>query len=97
VRSGLPFRSPNSDIRRRLILFRCWLGGTQEIDRIFGRFAETSLSGFDTLQLERLENLLDCADPDLFDWVSGRIAPPPAYDHDVMHLLRARNHSVEKG
>jgi succinate dehydrogenase flavin-adding protein (antitoxin of CptAB toxin-antitoxin module) len=69
----------------------------RRFDRIFGRFAESSLAGFDTVQLDRLESLLDCADPDLFEWVSGRIAPPPAYDHDVMLLLRSRIHSVEKG
>jgi hypothetical protein len=35
----------------------------RRFDRIFGRFAESSLAGFDTVQLDRLENLLDWADP----------------------------------
>jgi antitoxin CptB len=87
--------TPDFDIRRRRVLFRCWHGGTQEIDRIFGPFAETALSGFDTAQLDRLEGLLDCADPDLFDWVSGRSAPPPAYDHDIMNLLRSRHANLK--
>jgi succinate dehydrogenase flavin-adding protein (antitoxin of CptAB toxin-antitoxin module) len=40
--------------------------------------------------------LLDCADADLFDWIAGRSTPPPAYDHDVMRLLRSFRY-VQKG
>ena len=83
------------DLRRRRALFRCWHRGTQESDLILGPFAETSLAGFDSAQLDRFEALLECTDPDLFDWVIGGFAPPPEHDHDVMRLLRdfcARRH-----
>jgi len=33
--------------------------------------------------------LLDCTDPDLFDWIVAGIASPKEYEHDVMRLLRA--------
>jgi antitoxin CptB len=33
--------------------------------------------------------LLDCTDPDLFDWIICGISPPPEHDHDVMRMLRA--------
>ena len=79
---GLPKDHP--DVRRRRLLFRCWHRGTQEIDLLLGSFAETSLAGFDGAQLDRFEALLDCPDADLFDWITGRSTPPPAYDHDVM-------------
>jgi antitoxin CptB len=42
----------------------------------------------DNTQLARFEALLDCTDPDLFDWIFGGTAPPPEHDHDVMRLLR---------
>jgi len=74
-------------IRRRRLLFRAWHRGTQETDLLLGGFAERSLAGFDSLQLDQFEALLDCTDTDLFDWITGRIPPPPAHDHDVMHLL----------
>jgi len=70
------------------LLFRCWHRGTQESDLILGRFAETHLDNFDNAQLDRLEALLDCTDPDLFDWIIGGFTPPKEYDHDVMRLLR---------
>jgi succinate dehydrogenase flavin-adding protein (antitoxin of CptAB toxin-antitoxin module) len=56
-------RDNHFDLRRQRLLFRCWHRGTQESDLILGPFAETSLKGFDSSQLDRLEALLDCADP----------------------------------
>jgi antitoxin CptB len=76
-----------SDIRRKRLLFRSWHRGTRESDLVLGRFAEAYLAGFDDDQLDRYEALLLCADADLFDWITGRAAPPPRYDHDVMRLL----------
>jgi antitoxin CptB len=77
-----------ADMRRKRLQFRCWNRGTQESDLILGPFAETSLTGLDSSQLDQFEALLDCADPDLFDWIICGIAPPPRHDHDVMRLLR---------
>ena len=78
-----------SDTRVRRLLFRSWHRGTQESDLILGPFAEGSLTGFDGDQLDRFDALLDCTDPDLFDWIVVGITPPPEHDHDVMRLLRA--------
>ena len=82
-------RDNGFDLRRQRLMFRCWHRGTQESDLILGPFAETSLNGFGSSQLDRLEALLDCTDPDLFDWIFGVSDPPPEYDHDVMRLLRS--------
>jgi antitoxin CptB len=86
-----------TELRRKRLLFHCWHRGTQEIDLIFGTFAETALTGFSTEQLDRFETLLDCDDTDLFDWVTGRRAPPLAHDHDVMRMLRSSCHQKKKG
>ena len=85
------------EIHRRRLLFRCWHRGTQEIDLLLGSFAETSLAGFDSAQLDRFEALLDCPDADLFDWITGRNTPPSAYDNDVMRLLRSSRYHHKKG
>ncbi len=77
------------DIRRRRLLFRCWHRGTQESDLILGSFAEGRLKTLDSGQLGRFEALLDCTDPDLFDWIFGVSDPPPEHDHDVMRLLHS--------
>jgi antitoxin CptB len=78
----------HADVRCRRLLFRSWNRGTQESDLILGSFAETSLLTFDSAQLDRLESLLDCSDPDLFDWIFGVTPPPAQHDHDVMRHLR---------
>jgi antitoxin CptB len=75
------------EIRRKRLSFRSWHRGTQESDLILGRFADAHLAGFDDGQLDCYEALLDCADADIFDWVSGRAEPPPEHDHDVTRLL----------
>jgi antitoxin CptB len=79
----------HADVRSRRLLFRCWHRGTQESDLILGPFAEDSLKNLDGDQLGRFEALLDCTDPDLFDWIFGVSDPPPEHDHDVMELLRS--------
>jgi antitoxin CptB len=75
------------EIRRKRLLFRSWHRGTRESDLILGRFADAHLAGFDDGQLDRYEALLDCADADIFDWVSGRAEPPAEHDHDVTRCL----------
>jgi antitoxin CptB len=77
----------SSEIRRKRLLFRSWHRGTRESDLILGRFADAYLASFEEAQLDRYEVLLDCPDADIFDWVSGRAAPPPEHDHDVTRLL----------
>ena len=81
--------NPASGARKKRLLFRSWHRGTRESDLLLGPFAEAHLAAFDAAQLDRFEALLDCPDADLYDWIAGRAAPPPAYDHDVTRLLLA--------
>ena len=76
------------DARFRRLLFRSWHRGTQENDLLLGSFAELYLPCFDAAQLDRYEILLDCTDPDLFDWILRGSEPPALHNHDVMRLLR---------
>jgi antitoxin CptB len=85
------------EIRRKRLSFRSWHRGTQESDLMLGRFADAHLAGFEAAQLDRYEALLDCADADIFDWVSGRAEPPPEYDHDVTRLLLSFSNSPSIG
>ncbi|MBV9553126.1 MAG: succinate dehydrogenase assembly factor 2 [Alphaproteobacteria bacterium] len=77
------------DPRRKRLLFRSWHRGTREADLILGSFADRYLGQFDAAQLDRYEALLDSPDPEIFDWIFGRAAPPPEFDHDVTRLLLA--------
>jgi len=46
VDSASGLHDDHREIRHRRLLFRCWHRGTQEIDLIFGTFAESAGSGF---------------------------------------------------
>ncbi|MBV9688019.1 MAG: succinate dehydrogenase assembly factor 2 [Alphaproteobacteria bacterium] len=90
-RQGHTNVTSSSEIRRKRLSFRSWHRGTRETDLILGRFADVYLTSFDDGQLDRYEALLDCPDADIFDWVSGRAAPPPDHDNDVTLLLLAHS------
>ena len=78
-----------SNVHRNRLLFKSWNRGTQESDLLLGSFADSCLTGLDASQLSRFEALLDCSDPDLFEWILDGGVPPAQHDHDVLNLLRA--------
>jgi antitoxin CptB len=75
------------DIRRKRLLFRSWHRGTRETDLLLGSFAEAHLRDLNEAQLDRYEALLENSDSHLFDWITGRLAPPAEHDTDVLRLL----------
>jgi antitoxin CptB len=76
------------EIRRKRLLFRSWHRGTRETDLLLGSFAERHLAALSEAQLERYEALLQENDAALFDWITGRAAPPPEKESDVLRLLQ---------
>ena len=91
IRGVMPAPSTESstDIRRKRLLFRAWHRGTREADLILGSFAARYLAGFDDAALDDFAALLEVADAELFDWISGRAAAPGEHDTDVTRLLLA--------
>jgi antitoxin CptB len=77
------------DTRRKRLLFRSWHRGTKETDLLLGSFAERHLPELTPDQLDRYEALVDREDSDLYDWLIGRLPPPPEFDTDVFRMLLA--------
>jgi antitoxin CptB len=75
------------EIRRKRLLYQSGHRGTKESDLLLGAFAAAHLPRFSPDQLDRYETLLAESDGDLFDWVSGRAAPPLEKMSDVLRLL----------
>lgn len=62
--------------RRRRLMFRAWHRGTKEADLLIGGFVQRGIAGFSDSELDELEAVLELADVDLADWLSGRRAIP---------------------
>ena len=77
----------NQAIRRKRLVYRSRHRGTKELDLLVGAFAERHLAEMDAGQLDRFEALLELPEPLLYDWLLGRSAPPPEFDHDVTKLF----------
>ena len=61
---------------RKRLKFRSWHRGTREMDLLMGRFADAVLDSCDETLLTAYAALLEQNDPDIYDWVCGRGAPP---------------------
>jgi antitoxin CptB len=75
--------------RLNRIRFRAWRRGFREADLILGGFADARLADMSEDEIVRFERLLEQPDHDLYDWILGRAAPPPAFDDELLARLRA--------
>ena len=74
---------------RRKLRFRSLRRGTKESDLVIGGFATAHLKDLDEDQLAQFEALLDENDQDVLSWVIDMKPPPPAFDTDVLEMLRS--------
>jgi antitoxin CptB len=72
---------------RRRLLFQSKHRGVKELDLILGRFAEAHLAGFRLAELEQFAVLLGEPDPDIYDWLVGRVPLPARLQNPVTGLL----------
>ena len=71
--------SETPEIRIKRLYMRSIRRGTKEMDIILGRYAEERLGGLDGAGLDLYEALLDEADADLYQWVTGQLPAPARY------------------
>ncbi len=65
--------------RRRRLIFRAHHRGTKEADLMVGRFVTRHIAVFSEAELDALEAVLDFQDPDLTDWLTGRLPIPDSH------------------
>ena len=69
--------TPENRIKR--LKMRSMRRGIKEMDVILQPFAEANLDGMDDAGLGLYDEMLNENDHDLYQWVSGQIAPPERY------------------
>jgi antitoxin CptB len=77
------------ELRAKRARFRAWRRGFREADLILGPFADRHVFSMDEATLSQFERLLDLPDHDVYAWITGAAAPPPAFDDALMAELRA--------
>jgi antitoxin CptB len=76
------------DARLRKLKFRAWHRGFREADLILGPFADTHVQILTPAQLDAFEVLLEQPDHDLYEWIVGRSPTPPAFDGELLQLIK---------
>jgi antitoxin CptB len=75
------------DNRRRRLIFRSWHRGTREMDILMGSFADHVVPTLIPAQIDEFEALLECNDPDLYDWYTEKTPVPEADNSSVLVLF----------
>ncbi|MDQ7247985.1 succinate dehydrogenase assembly factor 2 [Dongia sedimenti] len=84
--TGDQISGDEAGLRRRL-LFQSRHRGVKELDLILGRFAEAHLAGFGMAELQQFAVLLGEPDPDIYDWLVGRVPLPTRLQNPLMQRL----------
>ena len=72
---------------RRRLLFQSKHRGVKELDLILGPFAERHLPDLSGAELQDFAVLLAEPDPDIYDWLVGRVPLPARLQNRVTSLL----------
>ena len=78
----------DEDARLKKLKFRAWRRGFREADLILGPFADRHVGTFSAAELDWFETLLDQPDHDLYGWILGTLATPPAFDTEIMNHIK---------
>ncbi len=67
------------DVRIKRMKMRAMRRGIKEMDLILSTYADRNLAAMDQSGLDQFDALLHENDQDLYQWVTGQVAPPGAF------------------
>ena len=65
--------------------------GMRELDQLLGWYLDVRYPAAREVEKAAFSTLLDCQDPELWDWLSGRSVPQHAAWNAIIDEIRARN------
>ncbi|HEY3797106.1 MAG TPA: succinate dehydrogenase assembly factor 2 [Caulobacteraceae bacterium] len=83
------------ETRLKRLRFRAWRRGFLEADLVLGPFADSHVQSLTETEVEAFEALLDHTDHDVYEWIVGAAAPPPAFDTALLARIRAFHRTSE--
>ncbi len=63
----------------------------RELDQLLGWYLDNRYSKSEDVQKSAFSTMLDCQDPDLWDWLSGRSVPEHLGWRSVVDAIRTRD------
>ena len=78
------------DTRIKRLKMRSMRRGIKEMDLILSAYADANLAGMTTGDLDLYDALLEENDQDLYQWVTGQVAPPDPFGDLVAEIARLR-------
>ena len=77
------------NIRKKRLKFRCWHRGSREADLLLGTFADRYLEDMGPADVAKLENIVDCDDQVIWDWLTGVAEVPKGISQTMIHNLQS--------
>lgn len=74
---------------RKRLIFRSDHRGTKEMDLIMGKFAREHVPHFSVEDLTAYEDLLKENDPNLYNWIIGKEAPPANIATNILDKIKS--------
>lgn len=65
--------------------------GTRELDVMLGWWLDARFAAADSAQQAAFDALLDCSDPDLWDWLTGHAVPSEPHFAALIDEIRAHH------
>ena len=77
------------NIRKKRLKFRCWHRGSREADLLLGTVADRYLEDMASADVVKLENIVDCDDQVIWDWLTGVAEVPKGISQTMIHDLQS--------
>ena len=77
------------DTRKKRLKFRCWHRGSREADLLLGTFVDRYLENMGFADVIKLENIVDCDDQVIWDWLTGVAEVPKGISQTMIHNLQS--------
>lgn len=66
------------------------------MDQIMGSFANDYVPRFSEAELDQYEEVLQNSDPELYDWICGRVPPPANKMSDILTQLLSYDYATKR-
>ena len=86
----------NTDNKRKRLIFRSWHRGMKEMDQIMGSFANQYVPKFTEEELDVYEQVLENTDPDMYDWICGRVEVPADKNSAILEKLLNYDYATDR-